>query len=333
MLRVLGLAALIAVEATVDSPRSIPLCLSGPTASGKSAVALAIARRFGGEILSADSMQVYRGLDIGTAKPSPAEQQVVRHHLIDLVPPAESFDTARWLTAAHAAVETIRARDGWPIFCGGTGLYFRAWFRGLDAAPPPDPELRAALEATPVPELLAELQAGDPATYARVDRNNPRRVIRAVEILRASGPRPVESGATNVPAPGEWVFALRRDSEDLRRRIDQRVDAMFADGLVEETRALSGEGGWGTQRTAQQAIGYRQVIEHLRGERGLADTVALVKSRTWQFARRQMAWLRHQLRVHWIEVAQVETVDVLADRVVAAFKERHPGDPASGIRA
>lgn len=294
---------------------------------------MALAQRYGGEILSADSMQVYRGLEIGTAKPSPAEQRAVRHHLIDLVPPSESFDTARWLTAAQAAVESIRGRGGWPIFCGGTGLYFRAWLRGLDAAPPPDPALRAVLEATPLPELLEELEARDPATYARVDRNNPRRVIRALEILRVSGPRAADSPSANTPAPGEWVFALRRDPEDLRRRIDQRVDAMFAAGLVEETRALGGEEGWGTQRTAQQAIGYRQVIEHLRGERDRAATVALVKSRTWQFARRQMAWLRHQLRVHWIEVTPEESVDHLADRVVAAFRERFAGDSTCGAAA
>ncbi len=164
-----------------------PLLLAGATATGKSEVALLLAERLGGEIISVDSMQVYRGLDIGTAKPSAAERARARHHLIDVAELTEAFDAARFARLAHAAVKEIQGRGRLPILCGGTGLYFKAFLEGLGDAPPADAALRAELEATPLVELLGELERRDPATFARIDRKNLRRVVRAVEVMRLTG--------------------------------------------------------------------------------------------------------------------------------------------------
>jgi tRNA dimethylallyltransferase len=291
----------VCLPASGSPPAPFPAWyLTGPTAVGKSAIALELAERLGGEIISVDSMQVYRGLDIGTAKPSAAEQARVRHHLIDVAGLDETFDAARFVTLAQAAEAEARARGRVPVYCGGTGFYLKSLWSGLGAAPATDPSLRAELEALPLAELLRELELKDPVAFARIDRRNPRRVVRAVEVIRLTG-RPFSaqaaSPATGEPAP--QVFAFTREPADLRQRIDRRVDQMFADGLVEETRRLL-EFGLADNRTALQAIGYRQVAEHLNGERSLAETIALVKTKTWQFARRQLTWLRHQLRPHWI---------------------------------
>ena len=164
-----------------------PILLTGPTASGKSAVALELAQRIGGEIISVDSMQVYRGLDIGTAKPTAEERSRVPHHLIDLVGLEESFDAARFVQTANVAIREIEARGRTAILCGGTGLYFNAWLGGLGSAPPPDPDLRARLEATSTAELLEELARKDPVTLDQIDLQNRRRLVRAVEVIRLTG--------------------------------------------------------------------------------------------------------------------------------------------------
>lgn len=304
-----------------------PVFLAGPTAVGKSAVALALAEQLGGEIISVDSMQVYRGLDIGTAKPSPAERARVPHHLLDVVDLTESFDAAKFLRLAGAAVQEIQRRGRVPIFCGGTGLYFKAWLHGLGEAPPADAQLRAELESAPLAELLVELEHSDPVCFARIDRQNPRRVIRALEVIRLTGqPFSAQQAAWTAdrrPQTAGLVFCLARDPADLRARIETRVDAMFAAGLVEETRGLLGR-GLADNPTALQAIGYRQVVEHLRGERGLAETVALVKIKTWQFARRQGTWFRRQLPVEWVPLAADTSADEVARLLIHRCAEPGP---------
>jgi tRNA dimethylallyltransferase len=279
----------------------IPLFLAGPTASGKSAIALALAERLGGEIITVDSMQVYRGLDIGTAKPSAAEQAAVPHHLLDVAELHEPFDAAKFVALAQRAVADLQARGRVAVFCGGTGLYFKAFLAGLGDAPPSEAALRAELEATPLAMLLQELAQCDPATFARIDQQNPRRVVRAVEVIRLTG-KPFSAQRAAWDKPAAPIFALQRTTGDLHARIHQRVDAMFAAGLVEETRRLLAA-GLAENPTAMQAIGYRQVVEHLRGERSLPATVELVKIKTRQFAKRQMTWLRRQLQPAWIELA------------------------------
>ena len=299
-----------------DSAAGSIVVLAGPTASGKSDVALLLAERLGGEIVSVDSMQVYRGMDIGTAKPSSADRARVPHHLIDIVDVTEPFDAAQFARAGHAAVADIEARGQRAILCGGTGLYFNAFFGGVGSAPAADAELRHTLERTPLEELLRELAERDPAAYAKIDRKNPRRVIRAVEVIRQTGRRFSEqrsNWASRSPAPRR--FALRRATEDLHNRINERVDAMFAKGLVDETRRLL-EHGLAGNRTAMQALGYRQVVAHLRGECSLGEAIELIKLRTRQFAKRQMTWFRGQLRPEWIDVTANEPAAEVARRIL-----------------
>ena len=297
---------------------SIPIFLAGPTAVGKSAVSLALAEAIGGEIISVDSMQVYRGLDIGTAKPTAAERARVPHHLIDVAELTQPFDAAKFVSLANLAVTEIQSHGRVPIFCGGTGLYFKAYLEGLGEAPPADPALRAELEAMPLVALLRELEQHDPATFAKIDRHNPRRVIRAVEVIRLTGKPFSQQRAewkSKVQSPeSKVIFALTRSAEDLRVRINARVDEMFTRGLVDETRRLL-ERGLEQNKTAMQAIGYRQVVEHLRGERSLAETMELVKSKTRQFAKRQMTWFRKHADAQWIELAPTDKINAIVSRL------------------
>jgi tRNA dimethylallyltransferase len=296
-----------------------PIILTGPTASGKSAVALELALRIGGEIISVDSMQVYRGLDIGTAKPSAAERAQVVHHLIDIVGLDESFDAARFVHSATRAIQDIESRNRTAILCGGTGLYFNAWLGGLGSAPPPDPILRAQLEATTTAELLDELARKDPVTLDQIDLQNRRRLVRAVEVIRITG-QPFSVQRARWPEHGGTLttgraFGIQRDRQDLVRRIHERVDRMFRAGLVQETRGLLQQGLQGN-RTALQAIGYRQVVEHLDGSPSLRETVERVQTKTRQFAKRQMTWMQGQLDLAWLEVGTNESPATTAERIL-----------------
>lgn len=296
-----------------------PIIIAGATASGKSDAALALAERVGGEIVSVDSMQVYRGLDIGTAKPSLEERARAPHHLIDVVELSESFDAARFVAMAGEAMGAIQARGRVPILCGGTGLYFNALRSGLGSAPAPDSELRATLEATSTEELLSELARVDFATFDEIDLQNRRRIVRAVEVYRLTG-RPFSSmRASWGDMPKGWqgrAFGIVRDRADLVGRIERRVDGMLAKGLVEETRGLLGR-GLERNATAMQAIGYRQVVEHLRGEIGPIGMRDRILIKTRQFSRRQGTWFRGQMDLDWLEVGMRETGEEIAERILA----------------
>ena len=309
-----------------------PIFIAGPTAVGKSEIAFALAEKIGGEIISADSMQVYRGLDIGTAKPSPAERARVPHHLIDVCDLSEAFDAAQFIRCAEKAVTEIQSRNKTPVFCGGTGLYFKAFLDGLGEAPATDANLRAELEAAPLAQLLEELRERDPATFEKIDRQNPRRIVRAVEVIRLTGkpfsaqrsrwgerPRePLLAGDAGSPgvSPHQPLFCFTRPAADMHARISARVDEMFRRGLVAETRELL-KHGLAENKFAMQAIGYRQVAEHLRGERGLVETIELVKTRTRQFAKRQLTWFRRHGNCEWIELKPGE---MAAETVARLFK-------------
>jgi tRNA dimethylallyltransferase len=292
-----------------------PVFIAGPTAVGKSAVALELARQIQGEIISVDSMQVYRGLDIGTAKPSIQERREVPHHLIDIVDLNQSFDAAQFAAMARVAMAEIQSRGHRPIFCGGTGLYFNAFIHGLGDAPPSDPALRAALEAVPLENLLEELRQSDPVTYERIDRQNPRRVIRALEVIRQTGRSYSEQRAAWPASSKIRAFGLARQTDDLRKRIDRRVDQMFADGLAEETKQLLSQ-GLANNRTAMQALGYRQVMEHLHSDCSLPEAMERVKIKTRQFAKRQMTWFRRQMNLEWIEVDSIQTPAQVAGKML-----------------
>jgi tRNA dimethylallyltransferase len=279
---------------------------------GKSELALHLAELLGGEIISVDSMQVYRGLDVGTAKPSPADRARIPHHLIDVCDLTESFDAAQFVQLAQAAVADIHSRRHAPIFCGGTGLYFKAFLEGLGASPATTEILRSELEQTPLDQLLDELRQRDPVTFEKIDRKNPRRVIRAVVVIRLTGrPFSDQRAAWDPDLPADNTasssrfFCFTRSREDLYRRINTRVETMFARGLVAETERLL-KLGLEKNLTAMQAIGYRQVVEYLKGERTLPETIELVKSRTRQYSKRQLSWFRVQKNVTWLELNEGE---------------------------
>jgi tRNA dimethylallyltransferase len=301
------------------------LLLAGATAAGKSEVALRLAEQLNGEIISVDSMQVYRGLDIGTAKPSAADRRRVPHHLIDVVDVTEAFDAAKFVRLARNAVREIQSRGRLPVFCGGTGLYFNAFLQGLGEAPPADDALRAELAAAPLAELVRELEQCDPATFARIDRQNPRRVIRAVEVIRLTGkPFSIQRAdwaflnPTRNPQPATF-FGLARQTADLHSRINARVELMFQRGLVAETKNLL-QHGLAENKFALQAIGYRQAVEHLRGERNLPGTIELVKIRTRQFAKRQMTWFRKHAQLKWIDCGPQDNAALPAEKITALFR-------------
>lgn len=289
-------------------------------------MALALAERLGGEIISVDSMQVYRGMDIGTAKPSVSDRTRVRHHLIDVADVRDGFDAARFVDLAHAALAGIQRRQKAAILCGGTGLYFNALVSGLGGAPGADPALRKEIELVPLQSLLAELEQADPETFRKIDRQNRRRIVRAVEVVRLTG-RPFSAqravwSALSGPCAGQaaqfsWI-GLDRARDDLHRRIDQRVERMFAEGLIRETQALLAH-GLAENATAMQALGYRQVCAYLHGALSLEQTVALVKQKTRQYAKRQYTWFRNQTDASWIAIKPTEPPASVADRILQSW--------------
>ena len=295
-----------------------PIFLAGPTAVGKSAIALALVEKIGGEIVSVDSMQVYRGLDIGTAKPTADERARVSHHLIDVCDLTEAFDAAQFIRLAQKVVAEIQSRSKTPVFCGGTGLYFKAFLDGLGDAPATDAKLRAELEAAPLEKLLEELRARDLTTFEKIDRQNPRRVVRAVEVIRLTGKKFSEQRSDwnthHSPLAIRHFYCFTRPAADMHARINTRVDEMFRRGIVAETEQLLKHGLAGN-KFAMQAIGYRQVVEHLRGERGLAATIELVKIRTRQFAKRQLTWFRRHGNCEWIELPPGGTVEDTVSKI------------------
>ncbi len=276
--------------------------LTGPTAAGKTQVGLELAERIGAEIVSLDSMTLYVGMDIGTAKPSAADRTRVPHHLLDLVPPNEDFSLAEYLDAAHERIRDVQSRAKAVLFVGGTALYLKSLLRGVYQGPPPDWEFRQAIEkelaVVGLPELHKRLQVIDPLLAIKLHPNDKRRIIRALEVFRVTG-EPLSHRQTHFdegrPASECKVFVLAWPREELHHRIDARVDAMFDSGLVEEVRGLTANYG-SLSRTASQAVGYREVMEHLAKPAGqpnsLAECIDLVKARTRQFARRQETWFR-----------------------------------------
>lgn len=299
------------------------ICIGGATATGKSMVAVELAKRIEGEIVSVDSMQIYRGMDIGTDKPPLEIRQQIPHYLIDIVDPWEKFDAAKFVELAKNAIDTIRNKGKIPILCGGTGMYFKAFIYGLDPLPSAEINLRRQIMNTPLPELLEELRLADPQMYAQIDRTNPRRVYRAIEILRLTG-KPPSSLRTKwkdrLPTPYPF-FCLRRTRSDLKRRIELRVKRMFEEGFVEEVKQLI-EAGLRPEHTAAQAIGYKQIFEYLAGKRTLEETVKLVIIRTYQFAKRQETWFKHQFEAQWIYVCEDDPPSHTAEKILALL-QRH----------
>ncbi|OGP20114.1 MAG: tRNA (adenosine(37)-N6)-dimethylallyltransferase MiaA [Deltaproteobacteria bacterium RBG_16_66_15] len=272
------------------------IVLSGPTASGKSGLALALAREFPVEIVNADSLQVYRYLDIGTAKPTVPERREVPHHLIDVADPDEAYDAGRYVREAERAIGEIRSRGKVPLVAGGTGMYIRALLRGLDPLPA-DPRVREELsrrwESEGGAALHAELARIDPETAARVHPSDRLRVVRAMEIAAVAGIPPSRARAAWRSAGagrGRLFLALRPDRETVYRRIDARTEEMFRRGLTEEVRGLLAR-GFDRSLKPMMALGYRHTVAHLLDGVPLPETIDAVKRDTRRYAKRQLTWL------------------------------------------
>ena len=313
--------------------------LTGATAVGKTAVGIALAQRLGAEIISLDSMAIYRGMDIGTAKPSAADRKAVPHHLVDIVEPADEYSVSQYVDAAAASVADIRARGKEPLFVGGTPLYLKSLLRGLLEGPPADWPLRQEIEAELAhvgqQALYDRLAQVDPVAASHIHPHDTRRLIRALEVYRATG-EPISHQQTQfeegLPADECRVFVLRRKREELHARIECRVESMIDAGLVEEVRHLTtipplprgegrGEGISSTHhdlsRTARQAVGYRESLAYLAGEYDHDEMIARIKARTRRFAKRQGTWFRSLIECRFVDVVgEVEAV-LLADEIVA----------------
>jgi len=278
------------------------IAIVGPTATGKTALAVRLAERLGGEVIGADSRQVYRHMDVGTAKPAAAERALAPHHLIDIVDPDEPFSLGRWLDLAQVALEDVWSRGRQPLLAGGTGQYVWALLEGWRVPRvPPNPEFRRRMEARETAELLEGVRRVDPAAAVRIGPANRRRLIRALEVHDATG-RPISYWQTKEPPGFETtVIGLRLPREELYRRIDERVDGMMQGGLIEETRRLLAM-GYARELSSMSGIGYKEACAYLAGELSLDQAAARIKTETHRLARHQNAWFKaSDPRIHWLE--------------------------------
>lgn len=270
--------------------------IAGPTASGKSSAALRLALRFGGEIISADSMQIYRRMDIGTAKPTEEERALIPHHLIDIREPYENYSVAEFVTDAKAAINGVLSRGKLPVICGGTGLYIEALINPTDygAESSADPELREELMKKDAHGLWLQLAEIDPEAAAKTHENNKKRVVRALEIYYATGKTKTELDRIQKKKVPEYDFLLLltgfADRAELYSHIDRRVDEMISEGLIEETKRLLENGDLRPGTTAYQAIGYKELFGYLNGEQTLEQAADKLKQATRNYAKRQLTW-------------------------------------------
>jgi tRNA dimethylallyltransferase len=297
--------------------------LSGATAVGKSGVGLALARRLGAEIISLDSMAIYRGMDVGTAKPTTAQRATVRHHLVDIVDPADEYSVAQYVDAAAESVADVRARGQKVLFVGGTPLYLKSLLRGLFDGPPANWEVREQIEAELAnvgqAALHERLTQVDPVAASAIHPHDTRRMIRALEVFRATG-EPISHQQLTFeegrPANECRVFVLRRERGELHRRIERRVETMIDSGLIDEVRRLTAD-GHALGRTASQAVGYREALAFLAGECGRQEMTARIQARTRRFAKRQGTWFRSLTECRFVDVAGQVDAETVAERIAA----------------
>ncbi|MEW6510227.1 MAG: tRNA (adenosine(37)-N6)-dimethylallyltransferase MiaA [Bacteroidota bacterium] len=310
-----------------SNDRSV-LVLVGPTASGKTAVGIALAQRLGGEIISADARQVYRFMDIGTAKPTPEERESVPHHCIDALTPDQVFNAAEFGAAGRTIIDEIFARLRLPIVVGGSGLYIRSLIDGLFEGPGADPEFRDATESRlrlgGTEALLEELRRVDPVSAERIDHTKPRRLIRALEVFHATG-TPL-SALHRTPRPPlsfvPCIFGLLRDRKELYTRINERCRRIVEDGLLTEVADLQRR-GYSSSLNALNTVGYREAYACLRGEIDVAEMLRLFQQNSRRYAKRQLTWFRADPRVQWVHVAAADTPDRLAAEIERRFLEAH----------
>ena len=279
------------------------ICIAGPTASGKTALSIALAKELDGEIVSCDSMQVYRRMDIGTAKPTMEERAGIVHHMLDVAEPEEDFSVSRYCAMADPIVEDILSRGKTAIIVGGTGLYMDSLIRGNDFAPFPATGVREALEARPIAEIFAELSEIDPEAAARLHLSDKKRIIRAMEVFLETGITITEHNRRTQAIPPKYQpvwFALEdKNRADLYARIDARVTQMLQDGLVEEIQTLLAS-GIPAKATAMQAIGYKEFVAALQGHISIAEAADQVRQSSRHYAKRQLTWFRRNKDIHWL---------------------------------
>ena len=305
------------------------ICIAGPTASGKTALAVELAKNYNGEVVSCDSMQVYKRMDIGTAKPTEAEMQGIPHHMLDVAEAWEDFSVSRYCAQAAPIVDDIIARGKTAIIAGGTGLYMDSLIRGNDFAPFPSTGVREALEkraeAEGTQSLLEELAGIDPESAGRLHPSDRKRIIRALEVYRETGITITEHNRRTRQVPDRyrplWLGLDFSDRAALYRRIDRRVEVMLEAGLLEEIRSLL-DSGIPETCTAMQAIGYKEFLPVLRGERPLSDAAAEVCQSSRRYAKRQLTWFRRNRNMHWILRKENQSSDEIiseARRILQEF--------------
>ncbi len=279
------------------------ICIAGPTASGKTALSIALARELSGEIVSCDSMQVYRRMDIGTAKPTVAERSGILHHMIDVAEPDEDFSVSRYCAMAAPIVDGILAQGKTAIIVGGTGLYMDSLIRGNDFAPFPSTGMREKLEQQPIEDVYRQLQEIDPDAAARLHLSDRKRIIRAMEVYLETGETITAHNLRTQTIPPKYSpvwFALEdADRQDLYDRIDRRVEQMLRDGLIEEIQGLLAD-GIPKRCTAMQAIGYKEFVQALEGSCSIAEATAQVQQSSRHYAKRQLTWFRRNKAIHWL---------------------------------
>jgi tRNA dimethylallyltransferase len=303
--------------------KSSLICIVGPTAVGKTEIAIQLAQHLDAEIVSLDSRQIYRGMDIGTAKPTPDQRQAVPHHLIDCVDVDQPFSVAEYQRLADTAIAEIRGRGKRTMAVGGAGLYFRGIIDGLFDGPGADAEIRAKLQREADEHgnvaLHERLRRCDPETANRVHPNNLVRVIRALEIYELTG-KPISSlqqqWKMNEPRYLFRAFGLNMPREVLYRRIEERVDRMVEAGLIEEVKGLLDQ-GYPRNCVAMQSFGYKELIDYLDGKRTLDEAIALLKQNTRRFAKRQLTWFRNDPRIEWLDTSQFSSIDGIVDNLLA----------------
>lgn len=293
------------------------IILLGPTSVGKTGVSTLFAKALDTEIISADSMQVYRGMDIGTAKPSPEMRRLIRHHMIDIVDPSETYSAGRYISEIRPVIDSLHNRGRIPLIVGGTGLYIKALTRGIFRAPGADAGLRACLnemEGTCPGRLYEELKKADPERAASINPADRRRVIRAVEVILKTGrPMSLLQREMTTPLPYRFIkIGLTRQRKELYRMIGERVDAMFEEGLVDEVRGLLTMNPSGTPL---QAIGYKEVIAYLNGEIGLEEARELIKKATRRYAKKQLTWFKKEEDIQWVDITGLQSKEEIFERV------------------
>jgi tRNA dimethylallyltransferase len=305
------------------------IAVTGPTASGKTALAIELAKRLDGEIISCDSMQIYRTMDVGTAKPTKEELAEVKHHLIDVLPPDAPYSCSDYVKDAEAAVADIVSRGKLPIFCGGTGLYLDRFLRGgNDDGAASDENLRAQLkqfvEEKGIDSLYERLVELDPEAAATIHKNNVKRVMRAVEICLVTGEKKSEIDKRNADIVDKYdhkVITLAfQNRELLYERIERRVDLMIEQGLLNETEMLLADGVFERSPTAAQAIGYKELLAYIAGEEDLDSAVDRLKTATRRYAKRQMTWFSQRPYVSWID-ADEKTFEEIVNCVKKLFSK------------